>query len=487
MEASDEKPEPPPPRRVVVEEFVDEEERMPDSMAMMLEAGVVLDCPVQGHVYCACLLFVVIAHWHGFFSQQATSTDSSGSPAGACVGEVLMSSEKTCHVLHAALDVANLFTIQAFVVLAGVIDTRMPASLVPKLAGGTLLVVGPYLWVMYISAAPEILSALVTPRAHRGEASMFAMLRREIAWFGFFLLCCRLLHLAAVAARMRSLLPLVGIAAHFGCHAGAPCVWPLRRAPFDLEQLPLNDPMHRLALVLPRTGQLSILLIYYFTVPAILPRGFPRIVPDPFSPLVRCFVPEGPTRVRALARTPSTARAMWALVLLVLCVACTKPEWRWQVRYVNSMAFKTVYGCAPHGGDCDDASWSLLRMSHDAAGVLLSVAATIGLAAIVPRTKTPLSWAGGRSWQVYVAYTSPPPPPDGFGAISQSSSCMATIGTSYRFYSPRVHVIVSRAVTSSTTTQCQCSARRSLSACSMSGGTCPKASSSLPSSLGHAW
>ena len=77
-----------------------------------------------------------------------------------------------------------------------------------------------------------------------------------------------------VAARgfgRRWLLPLLGVLSHFGCWGGL-CPWPFHRQPPwspSAAKLPL-------ALALPETGSFAILLLYYATIPALLPRGFPR-------------------------------------------------------------------------------------------------------------------------------------------------------------------------------------------------------------------
>ena len=380
---------------------------LPDSIQMLLDAGVrVSQCIVTEHVYGACLLFVVVAHWHELFH---TNLTSSSALAGAnCL------TNGSCHVLTSILTVGRFFTLQAFLVVAGTTDARLPPLLMRRLAANTTLVVVPFLWLMFMSDVPERLSAIIEPPPH--NTTVLAGFHRELVWFGFLLLFCRLLHAALTVMRVRPLLPLIGIVTHFGCYSGH-CLWPLRRAPFDLRLLPPSDPMHLLALVLPKTGSFATLLIYYATVPALLPSEFPRAYPDPFALLIKCTVPRGARRKRLLTRTPSMARAAWALVLLFVVLGCLVPSFRGRLHYYDSLAHHASYGCAR--GDCNDQVWAFGAMMDDASGVLLSIVVVIGVAAAAPRCTTPISWAGARSWQVYVLhdYLMPQIGPYLFGAV----------------------------------------------------------------------
>ena len=365
---------------------------LPDSIQMFIDSGVRLDCAVTAHVYFVSLLFVVVGHWHELWLPDFGNAQSCMSTSLPSEGDA--AAPTWCgRGFGAMLTVGHFFTVQAFVVIAGTVDARLPPAMVRTLARNTLLVVGTYLWFFFFSDLPETIATIV-------DEEFMAGYHREMAWFGMFLLLSRLLHAALATARLRWLLPLLGVAVHFGCWAGH-CAWPLRRAPFDFEALPPASPTSRFAILLPKTGAFPTFFIYYSTVPTVLPRGFPRVYPDPFSRLLS-WLPGGTRRRWLLARSQAAARMLWCLVLLLIFAACTQPSVRASVLRLDRATHGGTYGCRV--GDCTDQRWRLDVMLLDLGGVGLSASVVVGLAAVVPRQRSLFSWVGGRSFQVYVLH-----------------------------------------------------------------------------------
>ena len=259
---------------------------------------------------------------------------------------------------------------------------------------------------------------------------------RMHTWFMVALPAWRLTHAAARSAGLGAYLPLLGAAIHFGCY-GDNCAWPFLRHPYEHEvtvaaygyfggsrllkgamaALPQNS--------LSDAGPLA---LYYFTLPALLPADFPAALPSPLPPGAggsrssgRSFLARA---LRALS-TQTSARRFWLLALSMLLALTALPaEPGPDARRAIDAALwhsKRAYGCSkavfppralavrtdalqPCGPGGADAGWSVSRLALDVAGVTISVAASLGLAAAMPRGRTFVTEAGGRTLVVYVLH-----------------------------------------------------------------------------------
>ena len=181
-----------------------------------------------------------------------------------------------------------------------------------------------------------------------------------------------------------------------------------------------HGPLSSLALLLPKTGHLAHLLIYYAAAPLLLPAGFPRVLPDPFSRLAR-LLPRGDSgrgvdgvgvggdgggalgrlRTWLLAHGPRLARGLWCASLALLCGAlCVSKGVRDSLLVCDKFAHGLSYGCR-RDDDCAGGVWSARVALYDLGGVCFSVGTVVGVAAAVPRSPTIFAWAGRRSWQVH--------------------------------------------------------------------------------------
>lgn len=395
------------PERIVAEVDCDDDDSddqpLPDSLELFRKAGIETRCSVGEHVYFVALLLVVVGHWKELHHPQLMLSQAGWSGSG---------------LLFPALHLGRFVPMQAFFIVAGVVDLRLPPVLLRTLAARTAVAVGIFVWLYFYSEAPDNLSSWLSPPTEpvavssagapaslssrqdhhvaELEAQLATFNRREMAWFAVAILLFRTLHaaLASAGARWRWLLAPLGVAAHFGCAAGGGCPWPLARGPFDLRLVrPWPPVAWRLALLLPRMRSFSVLLVYYAAVPRLLPAGFPRVSPTLLG--LRGAVSQG------------NARAMWAGVLLLLLLATSVSRGlRELLELCDQHAHKSAYACKGRNveTECSDERWSAVAAAYDVAGVLLSCVVVVGVAAVVPRSETLLAWAGRRSFQVYLLH-----------------------------------------------------------------------------------
>ena len=370
-----------------------DDDQVPDSMRMFEAAGVPLRCYVTDHLYVVCLLFVMLSHWWELWK----STDCLTGREHTRLAKPDAPDKGWCNdSLRAMMAVGDFFPMEAFFVVAGCIDVRLPPALMRKLAVNTAFAIGVYLWIFFYSDVPETLSAAfdVNPAGR--------YFHRELAWYALCLLIFRTLHAAFAVLNLRFLLMPLGIVLHFGCWAGN-CPWPFNRDPFDMRLVAYDDPMRRVTPLLPRTGQNSILLLYYVSLPFFLPRGFPRSLPDPFAALLR-LLPTGPLQRWLLAKSQVAARWLWVIVLLSLWVNGMSPSSRSIMKRI-ARSQKFAYGCtAIQVFNCHDQRWSVKVFAHDVLATLLVTVTIVGVASAMPRRKTPFSWLGSKSFQVYVLH-----------------------------------------------------------------------------------
>ena len=143
---------------------------LPDSMRLFARAAP--PCAITGHIYFASLTFVVIGHWHELF----------GGGRDSCAADSTSSIHCT-EGFHALITAGGFVPLQAFLILAGGIDAKLPPPLLRTVARKTLIGIGCYLWLLFYSDVPEVLSDLVHRRSMQPIGrGVLASFHRELAW-----------------------------------------------------------------------------------------------------------------------------------------------------------------------------------------------------------------------------------------------------------------------------------------------------------------
>ena len=99
---------------------------LPDSMRLFEAAGVPLRCFVTDHLYAVCLLFVIISHWPELW----VTTDCLTGREHKRLAKPDAPDKGWCNdSLRAMMVVGDFFPMEAFFVVAGCIDVRLPPAL----------------------------------------------------------------------------------------------------------------------------------------------------------------------------------------------------------------------------------------------------------------------------------------------------------------------------------------------------------------------
>jgi hypothetical protein len=319
-------------------------------------------------------------------------------------------------------------------------------------------------------------SHVVTPAFHSYEVfainkGLYKAPSREFfrmhAWFMLALPAWRATAAAAAATHMRGALPAIAVAIHFGCYANN-CRWPFLRHPHDFEAgdgaagyfSPLGTALRSLATSLPQ-NDVSVVapyFLFYAAVPALLPVGFPAVLPrlatrvgrGASRRLAKRHGSAPPSQAYAGANAPGARdRAAWVAVLATCMVICavsahsaaggsahpsrhlggqsggtssapksSSPAGSWLERALFHS--KRAYGCTatvfpprrltvrtdeahPCGGS-SAGGWSAAAALLDAAGVLFGAVAVTSLGAAAPRATGAWSTVGGHTLSVYLSH-----------------------------------------------------------------------------------
>ena len=241
-------------------------------------------------------------------------------------------------------------------------------------------------------------------------------------WFMVALPAWRFLHASLRSLRLHFLLPVLGVLCHFGCW-GNNCTWPLLRHPHELEESVIaygyfggSRMLKALSAALPQ-NDVSVagpFMLFYATIPALLHTEFPAVLPSPISR--SAGIRSG--CVGAL-KAQLFARVLWGMGLLALLAVFSDPALH-PLLDTALWHSKRAYGCsqgvfpprsltvridelAPCGAG-RAGGWDLHSLVLDLVGVMLSVLAILGAAAVMPRHRTSWMEAGERTLSVYAIH-----------------------------------------------------------------------------------
>lgn len=186
------------------------------------------------------------------------------------------------------------------------------------------------------------------------------------------------------------ILPVIALLLHFACYA-ANCPWPFHRdgslSCAGLCVGPHNSLLATLNyIVMPSVSRGWSFWWLYASVPYVLPHSFPLVLPG------EGLVPHG---------TPRNVRLFWtAMLALLVWFVAAEAEMARPPHGTTGMLTAAIpqcfyaYRCATVGVTTPCTSWAFKPFFQDVASCLVQLVVTFGVAALVPRRKTPFARAG---------------------------------------------------------------------------------------------